>query len=136
MMAIIIPRLITISILISYLKEWIFFVLFFMVATNCLCNYRFLLRDPAKAFLGCLTNIFAPAIVVEEGSTFLFKSTLYSNLMHGASLITFTYIMACQGFESSSMLLPCGKSQPSIFHCFNNDITFNEFTVKRCPVKG
>ena len=89
MLAVVIPRLISVGILTSYMKGYIFIILFLNVGVNCLCNCKFLWRDAAEAIRGCLTNIFAPILVIEENSTFFIKSALVSQFMHGASLTTF-----------------------------------------------
>ena len=101
MLAIIIPRLISVGILTSYMKGYIFVILFLNVGINCLCNCKFLWRDAAEAIRGCLTNIFAPTIVIEEGSTFFIKSALVSQLMYGLSLTIFTLTTTFGGFEST-----------------------------------
>ena len=136
MLSIVIPRLFSISLLTSYIRGWIFLVIFIMVAVVCLCCYKFIWRDPAKAILGTLTNIFAPTIVIEDCSAFFLKSAMFSNLMHSACLIIFTIAMVLGGFDSSSMLIPCDKTQPSIFHCFNDMGIEVNFTAKRCHIAG
>jgi hypothetical protein len=69
MLLVVTPRLITLSILATYLKAWIFMVVVLMVGINCLLNWRFLSRDqknPKKVVLGCFSNVFAPVVVVED----------------------------------------------------------------------
>ena len=134
MMALVIPRLIAISFITSYVKQWVFAFVFLMVAMNCLINYVFLKRDPPKAILGCLTNVFAPAIVIEDGSRFYLKSALVSNLLHVLSLITLTSLVTSGGLDSTSLLIPCNKSQPAIFNCFGSQNLGDNFTMTRCQI--
>ena len=129
MLSIVVPRLLSISLLTSYIKGWIFLVVFLMLVIGCLCCYKFIKRDPAKAILGTLTNLFAPTIIIEDGSAFFLKSAMLSNLMHSTCLV----ILVMGGFDSSSILNPCDKTQPSIFHCFNDK---GNFTTMRCPIAG
>ena len=125
------PRILSLSILTSYLKEWIFLTIFLMVAINCLANCRFVWRDPAKAIFACLINIFCPVIIVEEGSTFFLKSALIGNLMHASSLI----LLAVTVVSGVLNPYPCNNSQPSILHCFTYGNPYN-YTVMRCPLTG
>jgi len=140
MLSIVIPRLLSISLLISFIHGWIFLVVFLMLVIGCLCCYKFIWRDPAKAILGTLTNLFAPTIVIEDGSAFFLKSSMVSNMMHSTCLVIFTISMAMGGFNSSPMLIPCGytnNSQPSIFHCYNGiDLNTSFISMKRCPVSN
>ena len=136
MLTIIIPRLISVGILTSYMKGYIFVILFLNVGINCLCNCKFLWRDAAEAIRGCLTNIFAPTIVIEEGSTFFIKSAMVSQMMYSLSLIIFMLTTIFGGFESTSMLMPCGKTQPSMFHCFGDGGVYENYTTIRCPLQG
>ena len=136
MLSIVIPRLFSISLLTSYIKGWIFLVVFLMLVIGCLCCYKFIRRDPAKAILGTLTNLFAPTIIIEDGSAFFLKSAMLSNLMHSTCLVIFTISMVMGGFNSGPMLIPCDKTQPSIFHCFADMGNQGNFTTMRCPIAG
>ena len=137
MLSIVIPRLFSISLLTSYIKGWIFLVIFLMLVIGCLCCYKFIRRDAAKAILGTLTNLFAPTIIIEDGSAFFLKSAMLSNMMHSTCLVIFTISMVGNALDSSQLLTPCGKNQPSIFHCYNDTIIPGNFTsMKRCPVAG
>ena len=136
MLSIVIPRLLSISFLASFIHGWIFLVIFLMVVIGCLCCYKFIWRDPAKAILGTLTNLFAPTIVIEDGSAFFLKSAMLSNLMHSTCLVIFTISMVSRRFDSSPMLFPCDKTQPSIFHCFADMGSQGNFTTMRCPIAG
>ena len=137
MLLIVIPRLFSFSLLISYIRGWIFLVVFLMLVIGCLCCYKFILRDPVKAILGTMTNLFAPTIIIDDGSAFFLKSAMLSNLMHSTCLVIFTISMAMHGFDSSQLLTPCGRTQqPSIFHCFAEAEITGSFITKRCPLAG
>ena len=136
MLSIVIPRLLSISFVTSFIHGWIFLVVLLMTGIGCLCCYKFIRRDPAKAILGTLTNLFAPTIIIEDGSAFFLKSAMVSNMMHSACLVIFTISMVMNGFDSSPHLIPCGypNSRPSIFHCYNDtSIQGNSISMKRCP---
>ena len=77
------PRIITISIAISYVKGYIFVLLGLIVILNLLINAHFLKRDPGRVMLGIFTNIFAPNIVVEDGSAFYKRSSIVPNFLYG-----------------------------------------------------
>ena len=126
------PRIVSLSILTSYVKEWVFLAIFLMFAINCLANFRFVGRDPVKAIFGCLVNVFCPVIIVEEGSTFYLKSALIGNLMHALSLI----LLVVSVVSGALNPYPCNKTQPSIFHCFTYGNPNNTYTVMRCPLTG
>ena len=126
------PRIVSLSILTSYLKEWVFLAIFLMVVINCLANCRFVWRDPAKAIFGCLVNVFCPVIVVEDGSTFFFKSALIGTLMHAASLISLMAAILSGALNP----FPCNRSQPSVLHCFTFENFVNAYPVMRCPLTG
>ena len=139
MLFVVTPRLITLSILATYLKGWVFMVVVVMITVNYLSNQRFLWRDqedPKKVTLGCFANIFAPVVVVEDCSAFFLKSSLISTLLYITSLIILVIVVLCGGLDSSPMLTPCNSTQPSIFHCFNDGGTHETYSVLRCPLKG
>jgi hypothetical protein len=123
------PRIVSLSILTSYVKEWVFLAIFLMFAINCLANCKFIGRDPAKAIFGCLVNVFCPVIIIEEGSTFYLKSALIGNLMHASSLILLAVSVVSGALNPS----PCNTS---IFHCFTYGNPNNTYTVMRCPLTG
>ena len=132
MMMITTPRIISLSILASYLKGWIFLAIFLMVSINCVANYQFVRRDPAKAVFGCIVNIFSPIIAIEDGSKFFLISGLVSNLVHAVTLIVLAAVTMSGGLNP----FPCQSSQPSVFQCFNHEAINNTFTLMRCPLKG
>ena len=139
MLFVVTPRLITLSILATYLKGWVFMVVVVMITVNYLSNQRFLWRDqedPKKVTLGCFANIFAPVVVVEDCSAFFLKSSLISTLLYIASLIFLVIMVLFGGLDSTPMLTPCNTTQPSIFHCFNDGGIHENYTVLRCPLKG
>lgn len=137
MLFVVTPRLIALGILATYLKEWIFLVVVLMVAFNFLLNWRFLARDqkdPKKVVLGCISNVFAPVVVVEDCSAFFLKSSLISTLLYITSLIILSIVVLCGGLDSTPMLTPCNTTQPSIFHCFDDIWKHENYTVLRCPL--
>ena len=137
MLFVVTPRLITLSILATYLKGWISMVVFLMITVNYLSNQRFLWRDqedPKKVTLGCFANIFAPVVVVEDSSAFFLRSSLISTLLYIISLIILVIAVLCGELDSTPMLTPCNTTQPSIFHCFDDGGIHENYTVLRCPL--
>ena len=133
MMLIVIPRIISISLMISYVKHGVLVIILLMLIVNLLTNIKFVMRDPAKTILGCLTNIFAPCIIVEEGSQFFKKSSLTSNLMHGISLVTMTTLVIFNLVQP----VPCYRTQPPILHCFKgNNFGKENLSMMKCPITG
>ena len=133
MMLIVIPRIISISLMISYVKHGVLVIILLMLTVNLLTNIKFVMRDPAKTILGCLTNIFAPCIVVEEGSQFFKRSSLMSNLMHGISLVTMTTLVIFNLVQP----VPCHRTQPPILHCFKgNNFEKENLSMMKCPITG
>ena len=134
MLIVIPPRILTLSIMASYLKEWIVPTIFLMGIIICLANVRFILRDKKMTVLGCLTNIFAPVVIMDDGSSFFFKSSLISNLTHGCGLILLSILVLFHGI--GSMVALCAKTLPSMFYCFNDVHNFENYSAKRCPFQG
>ena len=86
--------------------------------------------DPGNAFLGLVTNLFSPCIIIEEGSKFLTKSSILATLSHCVTQAVILLVTV-----SKTMTIKVNENPP-IFHCFPNidyDITRNS-TFSRCLV--
>ena len=64
MFCIVIPRIVSLSMIAAYKKDYFANVLVTMVIANAVVNLAHFKRDPGQAFLGVMTNIFAPCIIV------------------------------------------------------------------------
>ena len=82
MFCIVIPRIVSLSMIAAYKKDYFANVLVTMVIANTVVNLAHFKRDPGQAFLGVMTNIFAPCIIVEEGSGFFRRSGVTSSILH------------------------------------------------------
>ena len=109
------PRLLTLGLFIAYARflSLPFIALFFFV--SCALSFKSLLRDPLRTICGALCNIFAPCIMIESGSCFLFLSSLNAIILHCISLIglLFAIILQMPGF------MPDNHNDPPITHCSN-----------------
>ena len=123
------PRLVSISLVIAYMKKWtaLFVVVYFIVATLPHVKRGSAKDDPGQAFLGVLTNIFSPCIVIEEGSKFLVKSSVYATVYHCLSLLLLV-------IGSQTMTIKPSENPP-VLHCFPpvDNVTTNS-TFERCLI--
>ena len=87
MFFVVVPRILTISLIMAYAKSYNFIFLAAYFALSLGINYPYVRRDPPEVMLGILTNYFAPAIVVEEGSKFYKRSGITASLLHVMSLL-------------------------------------------------
>ena len=121
MFCIVIPRILSLSIIAAYKKDFFPIVLVTMVIANTVVNLAHFKRDPGQAFLGVMTNIFAPCIIVEEGSGFFRRSGITSSILHilaQVSLFCLVYF--------NILVPPCPyvdgdqRIYVPISHCFSN----------------
>ena len=130
------PRLISTSLLIAYLKQWtILFVVAYFIMAILLLYHPHVKRgsakdDPGQAFLGVLTNIFSPCIVIQEGSKFLAKSSILATLHHCLSLAVLLFVIV-----SSTMTIK-RSANPPVLHCFPAvDNVTTKSTFERCLIR-
>ena len=62
-------------------------MLTFLLLSICIsfCHVK---RDPPEALLGLLTNLFAPAIVIQDGSGYFKRSGIAASVLHILGLLT------------------------------------------------
>ena len=132
MIVIFLPRILTISLVVSYIKEYIFLILTILMITNLIANTHFLKRDPGQVILGLFTNLFAPNIVIEEGSAFYQRSSILPNVIYSLVQIALL-LMVVFGVI---IPIPCKKTESTIFHCFLGDMNDNSTFMKRCPLNS
>ena len=81
MFLVVIPRILTVSLIISYSKEYFLVFLAVFLVVNLAVNFQHLRRDPPEVIVGILTNTFASCIVIQEGSGFYRRSSITSSVM-------------------------------------------------------
>ena len=123
MFLMVVPRILSLSVIAAYTKHYFNIFILGMVATNTLINAPYLKRDPSTVFVGILTNIFSPCIVKEEGSGFYKRSGITSSILHALCLVI------CFSCVIGKVITPCPQFDkniyPPILHCYpgNPDIT-------------
>ena len=137
MFGITIPRLLSASLLIAYMKEktMLFVVAYFIISSLIMCHPHVTRgsakNDPGNAFLGILTNLFSPCIIIEEGSKFLVKSSIVAILSHCLTQAVILLVTV------SKTMTITAYANPPILHCFPDvdyNITTNS-TFSRCLIK-
>ena len=116
MFCIVIPRILSMSLVAGYSKECFPIFLVIMVGANAIVNFPHLRRDPGQAFLGVMTNTFAPCIIIEEGSGFFRRSGITSSVLHCLAQISLFCLVFYHVFE------PCPDFDDRIYvpvsHCY------------------
>ena len=138
MFGITIPRLLSASLVIAYMKgmTMLFVVAYFIISSLIMCHPHVTRgsakNDPSNAFLGILTNLFSPCIIIEEGSKFLAKSSIVAILSH--CLTQAVILLVTVG----KIITITASENPPILHCFPDvdyNITTNS-TFSRCLIRG
>ena len=129
MFFVVVPRILCISLLIAYTKEYLFIFLIIFVLLSMAINYEHLRRDPGHVILGILTNVFAPCIVIQEGSSFFKRSGYTSSLLHCLGLVCL-FLAVIGGGVNLCPDTSINRHAP-ILHCFENDF-LNQTSIQRC----
>ena len=79
-------------------------------------NIPHLKKDPVPVLLGTMTNVFAPCIVIDEGSPFYKWSGTIASSIHALSLIVLNCLVIGGAFIPCPDLLK--KSYPPVLHCY------------------
>ena len=129
MFFVVVPRILTLSLIMAYTKEYVLIFVLVFVCLNMVINYDHLGRDPGHVMLGLLTNIFAPCIVIQEGSSFFKRSGAASSILHSLGLIGLFLVVLGGGVN----LCPDTSSNrhAPILHCFEGDFTTKQ-SMQRC----
>ena len=93
MTLIIVSRIFTLGLLMSYAQEFIFIFILLHICFGLIVNAKYLKRDPKHVILGTMTNIFAPCIVVDEGSNFYARSNIASIFAYIFGLLALVLIL-------------------------------------------
>ena len=127
---IVIPRILSSSLIAAYSKQYFLLFICFMIFANILCNIPHFQRDPGQVFLGILTNVFAPCIVLEEGSGFYKRSGVISSILHILSGIFLVSLVVTQ------VIVPCPDFDrniyPPILHCYPGNFSEKFGSMARC----
>ena len=151
------PRLVSASLVMAYIREiTMLFVTVYVIISLLFLFYPHVMRGPAKnepgqAFLGILTNLFSPCIIIEEGSKFLVKSSIVATLGHCLTqamilFIVVTQTMTIEANAGTTLAITylffnetsVANDNPPIIHCYPDvdyNITANS-TFSRCLVMG
>ena len=129
---VIVSRVFSLCLAISYLNAWVFFGMFAYIGISFLILWLFkkdtLMRDPKKSILGVITNIFSPCIAANEYDNFLLISSHIATFCHLLLQLTLFFLVY------SSTLQPAPENDPPILHCFFDHQSPNESrTHERCP---
>ena len=128
MFAVVVPRILSLSMITAYCKEFAMFFIAAYILFNVLCNIRHFKRDPSKVLMGAMTNVFAPCIVIDEGSGFFKRSAVTSSILHILGQIFLVILVILH------VMVPCPdiRSYSPILHCYQaKDLNS---TGMRCPV--
>ena len=128
MFMVVLPRILTISLIISYMKDHFFVWSSLYFILNLAINFCFFKRDPSEVTVGILTNFFASCIVIQEGSGFYRRSSISSSLLHITGLIGLCFTVF-SGFNLCPDSI-INRNAP-ILHCFEGKFSTN-FTIMRC----
>ena len=128
MFLIVVPRILSLSVIAAYTKQHFVVFIAVMVITNIIINAQHFKRDPAQTFLGITTNIFSPCILIDEGSGFYRRSGITSSILHViCQIILFCLVVG-------EAISPCPNFEKNIFspimHCYPGNLNIS--TIARC----
>ena len=129
MFMVVVPRIFTISLMMAYMKEYFLIFLPAFVFISLVINLPHFRRDAPDVSVGILTNLFAPAIVIQEGSGFYKRSSIAASILHILGLICLllivltNFISTCPDTEA--------KRHAPILHCFTANFS-SDFSMERC----
>ena len=131
MFGVTLPRLLSASLLMAYMREMtmLFVAAYFIISSLILCHPHVTRgaakEDPGSAFLGILTNLFSPCIIIEEGSKFLTKSSIVATLSHCLTQAVVLLVTVSKTITFKEC------QNPPILHCYDYNITTSS-TFSRC----
>ena len=128
MFLVVVPRILTLSLIMAYTKGYflLFVVAFFVI--NLLINLDHLRRDPSEVMVGILTNLFASCIVIQEGSGFYKRSGIASSFLHALGLLCLFFLML--GNTISTCPDTSINRHSPILHCFQMKFPTNNGMVR------
>ena len=132
MFCIVVPRILSTSLIMAYTKGYVFIFMFLFIALCLVCCQHYLQRDAGHVVVGCLTNLFAPCIVIEEGSKFFKRSGVVASILHSLGLIGLLLFVIGGGIG----LCPdtAANRHSPILHCFEGRSQTDAKTFQRCQI--
>ena len=132
MFCIVVPRILSTSLIMAYTKEYVFIFMFLFIALCLVCCQHYLRRDAGHVVVGCLTNLFAPCIVIEEGSKFFKRSGVVASILHSLGLIGLLLFV----IGGNIGLCPdtAANRHSPILHCFEGRSQTDAKTFQRCQI--
>ena len=130
MLVVVVPRILSLSLITAYSKEYSLLFMGLFILTNILVNSSCFKNDPVQVFLGALTNVFAPCIVICEGSRFFKRSGIASSIVHIIGQLALILLVIC------NVIAPCPdtKIHAPMLHCYMYEDVDDNFYMQRCPV--
>ena len=89
-----------------------------------------IIRDPGKVLLASLINIFAPCIVIDEGSKFFKRSGVTSSILQICGLVLLNVLVLSYAIDPKYDVEK--QILPPILHCYDGNFTNNITQFKRC----
>jgi hypothetical protein len=128
MFFVVMPRILSASLIMAYSKELVYVFLIIYVIISMIVNSDHLRRDPGHVTLGILTNLFAPCIVIQEGSSYFETSGVTSSILHSLGLLSL-FFMIIGGIINVCPDTASNRYAP-ILHCFN--VKSSKQTLQKC----
>ena len=116
MFVLVVPRILSMSLIVAYTKPFAILFILALIFFNIVMNISHLKKDPVQVLLGTMTNVFAPCIVIDEGSPFYKWSATIASSIHAISLIVLNCLVIGGAFIPCPNLLR--KSYPPVLHCY------------------
>ena len=117
MFVVVVARILSVSLFMSYSKGYILLGILAFILMSLGINFHHMLRDPSEVLLGTLTNLFTPAIVIQEGSGFYKQSAIASSLLHILGLFSLLFLVIENTFNNCP-ITQLNRNSP-IIHCFH-----------------
>ena len=113
----------------AYMKEYFLIFLPAFVFISLVINLPHFRRDAPDVSVGVLTNLFAPAIVIQEGSGFYKRSSIAASILHILGLICLLLIVLTDSISTCPDTE--AKRHAPILHCFRANFSL-DFSMERC----
>ena len=126
MFVLVVPRILSMSLIVAYTKPFAIFFILALIFFNIVMNIPHLKKHPVQVLLGTMTNVFAPCIVIDEGSPFYKWSGTIASSIHALSLIVLNCLVIGGAFIPCPDLLK--KSYPPVLHCYPGIYRFHSCT--------
>jgi hypothetical protein len=123
-------RLLSLGLIIAYLREYTFLVIVLALLTESLLLIRYLKDDTGTSLMGMFTSLFAPTIVKNHYTHFLLKTCICTAVTY---MLSISLLFALIDFE---VTVPDIQYLPPIFHCFKTTDWIPTINQKSCLYNG